>query len=68
MNLEIWPILTWPWPDLDYKVLKIASHDPMDIYFEFPGRGRPGNMCRMTYLWLENSHDIFWPSFDLQVH
>ena len=65
MKLEIWPFLTWPWPD-HYKLLKIASHDPMDTLIELLGQCWPGNMCRMTYLWLGNYRDLLWPSYDLE--
>ena len=54
--------------ELHYKLLKIASPNPMDTIIEFLGQSRPGNMCRMTYLWLENYRDLLWPSFDLEVY
>ena len=30
--------LTWPLPDLHYKLLKIASHDTMNAVIEFLGK------------------------------
>ena len=59
---------TWPWPDLYYKLLKMASHDPMVTLIEFLGQSWPWNMCRTTYSWLENYRDLLWPSFDLEVY
>ena len=63
VKLEIWHFL----PD-HYKLLKIAPHDPMNTVIEFLGQSWSGNMCRMTYLWLENSRDLLWHSFDLEVY
>ena len=59
-------ILTWSWPDFYYKLLNIASHDLINI--EFLDQSWSGNMWRMTYLWLQHSRDLLWPSFDLQVY
>ena len=68
MKLEILSFFTWTWSDLHYKLLKIASHDPMDTVIEFRGQRWPGNMCRMTYLWIENYRDLLWPRFDLELY
>ena len=36
IKLEIWPVLASPWPDLDYKLLKIAFYDTVDAVIRIP--------------------------------
>ena len=43
---------------LYFELLKIASHDAMDIVIKFLGQSWPGNICRITYLWLQDSRDL----------
>ena len=40
----------------------------MNTVIELLGQSWPGNVLRMTYLWLENSRDLLWPSFYLEVY
>ena len=41
INLKIWPFLTWPWPDLRWKLLKTASDDQTNVAIEFYGQNWP---------------------------
>ena len=41
VNLKIWPFLTWPWPDLRWKLLKTASDDQTNVTIEFYGQNWP---------------------------
>ena len=40
-NLKIWPFLTWPWPDLRWKLLKTASDNQTNVAIEFYGQNWP---------------------------
>ena len=68
MKLEIRSLCLTLWLDFDYKLLKVASHNPMDNVIESASQSGSENMCRITYLWLENYRDLLWPSFDLEVY
>ena len=41
INLKIWPFLTWPWPDLRWKLLKTVSDDHTNVTIEFYGQNWP---------------------------
>ena len=63
---KTWPFLTWPWPDLQFSLLKMSSDNQMDTIIELCGQNRPENLCHMTYILLQNFRDLLWPSFDLK--
>ena len=66
----IWKLIffTWPWPDLQFSLLKMPSDRQTNAIIELRacGQNGPENLCRMTYILLQNVRDLLWPSFDLK--
>ena len=52
LNLTI--VHSWYWADLYFNLLKIASNDPIGTAIDVYDQSWPGNICWMTYLWLQN--------------
>ena len=66
--LENW--LFWPDLDLTFTMIcrKLFHTTQWTAYFNSLAQSWPENMCLMAYLWLENSRNLLWPSFDLEVY
>ena len=68
-NLWNWKLdlFAWPWPDLDYELPKIVSHDPMDSVIEFLVKVDQ-EICDAWPMCDWKFSRLVWPSFDLQVY
>ena len=66
VTFEIWTFLTWPWPNLQFSLLKMPSDSQTDTIIELCGQNGLENLCHMTYIFLQNFRDFLWPSFDLK--